>query len=126
MSLYEDLYVDDDDDFVFTEDGDIEIAQDGQVVAQDVKEAVMVSAGDLLWAPTIGKGVRDLIKDNDVSDSTVVSALRSAAIEDIRIDPDTVESGVNTESGKYYLVFTLYGSVDEEELLFDLKDLLGE
>lgn len=126
MSLYQDLYIDDDNDFVFTEDGDIKIAEDGQVVAQDIKEAALASPGDIVWDAEIGKGIRDLIKDNDVGSNMIIAAIRMAAIEDIRINPDTVEAGINSETGKYYLVFTLYGSVNEEDLLFDLNELMGD
>ena len=120
-----DLLLDDDDDIMFTEDGDIEITEGAQIIAQDLKQELKTNEGDLFWETAFGRGLWKLIKDTEADENTILSYLREAAIEEPRIDPETVSVYQDAE-GIFRLSYVPYGEVEARTLLFDLADLLED
>ncbi len=121
----EDLLLDDNDDIMFTEDGDIEITEGSQIVAQDLKQEFKTNKGDLFWETGFGRGLWKLIKDTEADENTILSYLREGAIEEPRIDPETV-SVYRDDEGIYRLSYIPYGEVEARSLLFDLADMLED
>jgi len=110
-------------DVVFTNEGDLEVASGGALVAQDVRTEVMLIPGSCFWAPSFGQGLEDALKGPKSFD--VEAALRAAALNDERILFDSIQTS-HLDDGSYLLSFRLLGNVDSMELYFDLKDRFHE
>ncbi len=106
-------------DVSFTADGDLEIANGGALVAQDVRTEIILSPGSCFWAPSFGQGLGDALKGP--KDFDVESRLKAAAYNDERVYFDSIKTA-QLPDGRYLLSFELFGDVGSEELYFDLKD----
>ncbi len=119
-----DLSLDNSSDIIFTSDGDIALTEGAEVIAQDIGIELKTDEGDLFWAKDVGRGLFKLLKDNQANEETILTLLRGAAIDDPRIEPDSVS--VSCTGNKYKISFQAYGEIAKRELLYDLKELLTE
>jgi hypothetical protein len=109
-----------DNDIVFTADGDIALVSGPRMVAQDIAQTLNITPGALYWDTEQGSSMLLFLNDNTVDTATVIACLERAAIADARVDPDSVkarEIGTN----KYRLQFTPIGAIKPETLDYDLN-----
>ncbi|MDR1127697.1 MAG: hypothetical protein LBL20_00150 [Treponema sp.] len=114
-----------DDDLVFTSDGDIALVSGPRMVAQDIDQTLKITPGALYWDKKIGSSMLLFLNDNAVDAATVIAELERVAIADARVDPDSVkarEIGAN----QYRLEFTPIGAIKPETLDYDLNKGTGE
>ena len=114
-----------DDDLVFTPDGDIALVSGPRMAAQDIDQTLKTTPGALCWDKEAGSSMLLFLNDNTVDAATVIAELERVAIADARIDPDSVkarEVGVN----KYRLEFTPAGAIKPETLDYDLNKEAGK
>ena len=76
----------------------------------------------MFYATEFGQGLIDMLRGPG-SNQDIIQKLREAALNDERIDWDTVEAG-QYQPGKYYLKFSVLGELHESTLLFDIAGLL--
>jgi hypothetical protein len=109
-----------DDDLVFTADGDIALVLGSRMVAQDIDQTLKITPGALYWDKKMGSSMLLFLNDSNVDAAAVIAELERVAIADARVDPDSVkarEIGVN----QYRLEFTPIGAIKPETLDYDLN-----
>jgi hypothetical protein len=109
-----------DDDIVFTSDGDVALVSGPRMAAQDIDQTLKTTPGALYWDKEFGSSMLLFLNDNTVDAATVIAELERVAVADARVDPDSVkarEIGTN----KYRLEFTPLGVIKPETLDFDLN-----
>ncbi|MDR0637591.1 MAG: hypothetical protein LBG27_01590 [Spirochaetaceae bacterium] len=109
-----------DDDIVFTPDGDIALVSGPRVVAQDIDQTLKTTPGALSWDKEAGSSMLLFLNDNTVDAATVIAELERAAIADARVDPDSVKAR-ETGTHKYRLEFMPMGAIKPEALEYDLN-----
>jgi hypothetical protein len=114
-----------DDDIVFTPDGDIALVSGPRMVAQDIDQTLKTTPGALFWDKESGSSMLLFLNDNTVDAATVIAELERVAIADARVDPDSVKAR-ETGTNKYKLEFTPAGAVTPETLDYDLNKESGE
>jgi hypothetical protein len=114
-----------DDDIVFTADGDIALVSGPRMVAQDIDQTLKTTPGVLYWDKKMGSSMLLFLNDNAVDAATVIAELERVAIADARVDPDSVEAR-ETGTNKYQLEFTPIGAIEPEVLDYDLNKGTGE
>ena len=109
-----------DDDIVFTADGDIALVSGPRMVAQDIDQTLKTTSGALYWDKELGSSMLLFLNDNTVDAATVIAELERVAIADARVDPDSVKAR-ETGTHKYRLEFTPLGVIKPETLDYDLN-----
>jgi hypothetical protein len=109
-----------DDDIVFTPDGDIALVSGPRMVAQDIDQMLKITPGALYWDKELGSSMLLFLNDNTVEVATVIAELERIAIADVRVDPDSVKAK-ETGTNKYWLEFTPVGAIKPETLNYDLN-----
>jgi hypothetical protein len=109
-----------DDDIVFTADGDIALVSGPRMVAQDIDQTLKTTPGALFWDKEMGSAMLLFLNDNTVDAATVIAELERVAIADARVDPDSVKAG-EIGTNKYRLQFTPIGAIKRETLDYDLN-----
>jgi hypothetical protein len=114
-----------DDDLVFTADGDIALVSGPRMVAQDIDQTLKTTPGSLFWDKKMGSSMLLFLNDNAVDAATVIAELERVAIADARVDPDSVKAS-ETGTNQYRLEFTPIGAIKPETLDYDLNKETGE
>jgi hypothetical protein len=114
-----------DDDIVFTADGDIALVSGPRMVAQDIAQTLKITPGALCWDKEMGSSLLLFLNDSAVDAATIIAELDRVAIEDARVDPDTVKAR-ETGPNKYRLEFTPIGAIKPETLDYDLNKEAGK
>jgi len=108
-----------DDDIVFTADGDIRLVSGGAMVAQDIAQSLKVIKDSLYWDKETGSTMPLFLNDNNSDAASVIAELERVAMDDVRVDPDSV-SAYQKADGLFALEFTPIGEVQPEILEYDL------
>jgi|GEM_PF-1337039 len=108
-----------DDDVVFTADGDLEVVSGAAVVAQDIDQTLKISTGSLYWDAQIGSSLPLMLNDSQANDNAVIAELERVAIADARVKPESVKA-YRIALGKFRLEFTPLNAVKTETLDYDL------
>jgi hypothetical protein len=114
-----------DDDLVFTADGDIALVSGQRMVAQDIDQTLKTTPGALYWDKKTGSSMLLFLNDSNVDAAAVIAELERVAIADARVDPDSVKAR-ETGTNKYRLEFTPMGAIKPETLDYDLNKEAGE
>jgi hypothetical protein len=114
-----------DDDLVFTADGDIALVSGPRMVAQDIDQTLKTTPGALYWDKELGSSMLLFLNDNTVDAATVIAELERVAIADARVDPDSVKAR-ETGANKYRLEFMPAGAIKPETLDYDLNKEAGK
>lgn len=109
-----------DDDIVFTADGDIRLVSGGAMVAQDITQSLKVIKDSLYWDKETGSTMPLFLNDNNSDAASVIAELERIAMDDVRVDPDSV-SAYQKADGLFALEFTPIGEVQPEMLEYDLR-----
>ena len=109
-----------DDDIVFTADGDIRLVSGAAMVAQDIAQSLKVIKGSLYWDKETGSTMPLFLNDNNSDAASVIAELERIAMDDIRVDPDSV-AAYQKADGLFALEFTPIGEVQPEMLEYDLR-----
>ncbi|MFC1238419.1 hypothetical protein ACFGOO_03175 [Treponema vincentii] len=109
-----------DDDIVFTADGDIRLVSEAAMVAQDIAQSLRVIKGSLYWDKETGSTMPLFLNDNNSDAASVIAELERIAMDDIRVDPDSV-AAYQKADGLFALEFTPIGEVQPEMLEYDLR-----
>jgi phage baseplate assembly protein W len=109
-----------DDDIVFTSDGDIKLVSGPATVAQDIDQALKTTPGSLYWDKEAGSTLLFMLNDSESSAASVIAELERVAIADPRVDPESVKA-YQTGTNKFRLEFTPVGAVTTETLEYDLN-----
>jgi hypothetical protein len=109
-----------DDDIVFTPDGDVAVVSGPACVAQDIGQYLKVTPGALAWDTKAGSSLLLFLNDASADASAIMAELERVAIEDPRVDPATVKAS-QVNGGKYRLEFTPLQAIKPEVLDYDLK-----
>lgn len=109
-----------DDDIVFTADGDIRLVSGGAMVAQDIAQSLKVIKDSLYWDKEAGSTMPLFLNDNNSDAASVIAELERVAMDDVRVDPDSV-SAYQKADGLFALEFTPIGEVQPEMLEYDLR-----
>jgi hypothetical protein len=110
-----------DDDIVFTADGDIALVSGTACVAQDIDQTLKITPGRLYWDAETGSSLPLVLNDAGASTATVIGEMERVAIADPRVDPATVKAAYNTKTERYGLAFTPLSAIKPETLEYDLK-----
>lgn len=108
-----------DDDIVFTADGDVKLVSGARTVAQDIAQTLKFTKGSIFWDEDVGSTLPLFLNDSNSNDSSLIVALERAAVEDPRVDPDSVKA-YRKQNGVFVLCFTPIGEVKPETIEFDL------
>ena len=108
-----------DDDIVFTADGDIRLVSGGAMVAQDITQSLKVIKDSLYWDKETGSTMPLFLNDNNSDAASVIAELERVAMDDVRVDPDSV-SAYQKADGGFALEFTPIGEATSEILEYDL------
>jgi hypothetical protein len=108
-----------DDDMVFTPDGDVALISGPAMVAQDIDQTIKVMTGALYWDKEIGSSMLLMLNDAESSAEAIIAELERVAIADARVNPDSVKAYQST-SGTFRLEFTPMSAVKPETLEYDL------
>jgi hypothetical protein len=107
------------DDIVFTEDGDIAVVSGPACVAQDIGQALKITPGFLPWDKDAGSSILFMLNDAGSSDAVALEELERVAIADPRVDPVSVKASI-IAPGKFRLEFTPLSAIRPEVLEYDL------
>lgn len=107
-------------DIVFTADGDVKIVSEAAMVAQDIAQSLQVIKGSLYWDKERGSTMPLFLNDNNSDSASMIAELERVAMDDIRVDPDSV-SVYQKADGVFVLEFTPIGTVQPETLEYDLR-----
>ena len=108
-----------DDDIILTADGDVELVSGPAMVAQDIDQTLKTTPGAVYWDRAVGSTLMYMLNDTNADSASVVAELERVAIDDARVNPDTVkarQSGAN----KFSVEFTPLTAITPEILDFDL------
>ena len=108
-----------DDDIVFTADGDVALVSGPAMVAQDIAQSLKVIKGSLYWDKETGSTMPLFLNDNNSDSTSVIAELERVAMDDVRVDPESV-SAYQKADGVFALVFTPIGEATSEILEYDL------
>jgi hypothetical protein len=108
-----------DDDIVFTPDGDAELVSGPACVAQDIGQQLKIAPGALVWDTQAGSSMLLFLNDSGADHSAVIAELERVAIADPRVDPTTVKA-TQVSGGKCRLEFTPLQAIKPEVLDYDL------
>lgn len=108
-----------DDDIVFTADGDVKVISGAAMVAQDIAQSLKVITGSLYWDKETGSTMPLFLNDNNSDAASVIAELERIAMDDVRVDPDSV-SVYQKVDGIFVLTFTPIGEANAEILEYDL------
>ena len=108
-----------DDDIVFTADGDVKLVSGSAMVAQDIAQSLQVIKGSLYWDKETGSTMPLFLNDNNSDAASVIAELERIAMDDVRVDPDSV-SVYQKADGIFVLAFTPIGEANAEILEYDL------
>ncbi len=106
-------------DIVFTADGDVKIVSEAAMVAQDIAQSLQVIKGSLYWDKERGSTMPLFLNDNNSDSASMIAELERVAMDDIRVDPDSV-SVYQKADGIFVLTFTPSGEANAEILEYDL------
>jgi phage baseplate assembly protein W len=107
-----------DDDIVFTVD-DAQLVSGAAMVAQDIDQTLKMCPGTLLWDPKMGSSLPLMLNDSVPNDNAIIMELERVAIEDPRVDPDSVKA-YRLAPGRFRLEFTPLHGIKPETLDYDL------
>lgn len=108
-----------DDDIIFTADGDAAVVSGAAMVAQDIEQALKVIKGAVYWDKETGSTMPLFLNDNNSDAASIIAELERVAMDDVRVDPDSV-SAYQKADGVFVLEFTPIGEVRSEILEYDL------
>ena len=108
-----------DDDIVFTADGDIALVSGPAMAAQDIDQTLKVTPGALYWDRALGSAMLLMLNDSEADAAPVIAELERAAIADARVNPESVKA-YQTAPGKFRLEFIPVSAVKPETLDIDL------
>jgi hypothetical protein len=108
-----------DDDLVFTADGDIALVSGPACIAQDIDQTLKLTPGFLLWDKEAGSSLLYMLNDAHSDPAAVIAELERVAIADRRVDPASVRA-VQTGAKQFRLRFTPLGAIEPEVLEYDL------
>lgn len=108
-----------DDDIVFTADGDVKLVSEAAMVAQDIAQSLKVIKDSLYWDKETGSTMPLFLNDNNSDAASVIAELERIAMDDIRVDPDSV-AAYQKAGGLFALEFTPIGEANAEILEYDL------
>jgi hypothetical protein len=114
-----------DDDLVFTADGDVALVSGPRMVAQDIDQTLKTTPGALYWDKEMGSSMLLFLNDSNGDAAAVVAELERVAIADARVDPDSVKAR-ETGTNQFRLEFTPMGAIKSETLDYDLNKGAGE
>lgn len=109
-----------DDDIVFTADGDVKLVSEAAMVAQDIAQSLKVIKDSLYWDKETGSTMPLFLNDNNSDAASVIAELERVAMDDVRVDPDSV-SAYQKADRLFALEFTPIGEVQPEMLEYDLR-----
>jgi hypothetical protein len=109
-----------DDDLVFTAEGDAEIVSGPAMVAQDIDQTLKTAPGSLYWDKELGSTMPFFLNDSGADAASVIAELERVAIDDRRVDPDSVKA-VQRGAHTFRLEFTPMGAVSPSVLDYDLN-----
>ncbi len=107
------------DDIVFTADGDVEVISGVAMIAQDIDQALKATKGSVYWDKETGSTMPLFLNDSNSDAASIIAELERVAMDDMRVDPDSVYA-YQSEEGKFILEFTAIGSVTSKVLEYDL------
>jgi hypothetical protein len=107
------------DDIVFTADGDIAIVSGPRMVAQDIDQTLKITPGRLPWDKEAGSSLLLMLNDSGSDAEAARAELERVAIADPRVDPASVNAR-ELSPGRFRLEFTPIGAIKPETLDFDL------
>jgi hypothetical protein len=108
-----------DDDLVFTPDGDIALVSGPRCIAQDIDQTLKIAPGRLFWDKEAGSSLPYMLNDSNSDPAAVIAELKRVAIEDPRIDPGSV-TAVQTGPKTFLLRFTPLAALRPQTLEYDL------
>lgn len=107
------------DDIVFTPDGDVALVSGPAMVAQDIDQTLKITSGALSWDKESGSSLLLMLNDAQSSAQAIIAELERVAIADARVNPDRVKA-YQRASGTFRLEFTPMSAVKPETLEYDL------
>ena len=107
------------DDIVFTADGDVSLVTGPAMIAQDIDQTLKITPGALYWDKDMGSTMLLMLNDAEAGTDSAAAELERVAIADIRVNPESVKA-YRIEPGKYRLEFTPMAAVRPETLDIDL------
>jgi hypothetical protein len=107
------------DDIVFTADGDVEVVSGAATVAQDIDQTLKIITGSLYWDSQIGSSMPLMLNDSQSNDNAIIAELERVAIADARVKPETVKAYKITP-GKFRLEFMPLSAIKPKTLEYDL------
>jgi hypothetical protein len=119
MDYGTDFLLDDEDDIVFTADGDIETVSGPRMVAQDIDQTLKATPGSIFWDKKMGSSMLLFLNAPNADAASITAELERVAIADARVDPDSVKA-VQTDTRKFRLEFRPLSAVKPETLDYDL------
>ncbi|MDR0402021.1 MAG: hypothetical protein LBH35_00365 [Treponema sp.] len=108
------------DDIVFTADGDIKLVSGPATVAQDIDQALKITPGSLYWDKDAGSSLLFMLNDSESSAASVIAELERVAIADPRVDTESVRA-YQAGTNRFRLEFAPAGAVIPETLEYDLN-----
>jgi hypothetical protein len=108
-----------DDDIILTADGDVELVSGPAMVAQDIDQTLKTTPGALYGDSTLGSTLMYLLNDTNADAASVIAEMERVAIDDARVNPDSVKAYQKGEH-KFVLEFTPLAAINPEILEFDL------
>ena len=108
------------DDIIFTPDGDIKLVSGPACVAQDIDQMLKTAPCSLYWDRPAGSSLPLMLNDAGSKAATAIAELERVAIEDPRVDPETVKAYELDK--KFRLEFAPMGAIAPEVLEYDLRE----
>ena len=121
MDYGKDMKLDENRDVIFTPDGDVELQDGPRLVAQDVREELSIAFASVEWDRKAGSHLLESLNSTS-ADDVVMAELERVAIKDPRVDASSVNVR-KEQDGRFALMFSVVGSLEDVLLLFDLEEL---
>ena len=121
MDYGKDMKLDENRDVIFTPDGDVELQDGPRLVAQDIREELSIAFASVEWDRKAGSHLLETLNSTS-ADDVVVAELERVAINDPRVDASSVKVR-KEQDGRFALMFSVVGSLEDVLLLFDLEEL---
>lgn len=116
-----DMKLDENRDVIFTPNGDVELQDGPRLVAQDIREELSIAFASVEWDRKAGSHLLETLNSTS-ADDVVVAELERVAIKDPRVDASSVKVR-KEQDGRFALMFSVVGSLEDVLLLFDLEEL---
>jgi hypothetical protein len=119
MDYGTDFILDGNDDVAFTADGDIKLVDGPAMVAQDIAQTLEYTKGSIYWDADCGSTMPLFLNDANADPAAVMAELKRVAIDDPRVDPDSVKVTQISDT-KFRLEFTPLSAIEPQTLDYDL------